>query len=223
MKKLFLGLALLLTAACTNPSMERGFASLNQSLTELAASTEAMFIEIDTKIVELDVQLKDLGVKIEEYKEVLEAIRLEDEANIAKLQLMLDAANAEAILMLARFNAEWASLLPQVEEYVASINEYANSTVEHSEDMTKQLARAAEMLEEINNMANDMSTIASGLATSEQMQVLLEQMNQLKEGTSMLVASSDSDADGVMNALDKCPDTELGVAVDADGCSADQL
>jgi hypothetical protein len=25
------------------------------------------------------------------------------------------------------------------------------------------------------------------------------------------------------NLLDKCPDTELGAAVDADGCSADQL
>ena len=223
MKKLFLGLALLVTVACTNPSMERGFASLNQSLTELSASTEAMFVDINGKILVLDEQLKDLGVKIEEYKEILEAIRLEDEANIARLQLMLDAANAEAILMLARFNAEWASLLPQVEEYVTAINEYANSTVEHSEEMTKQLARAAEMLEEINNMASDMSTMASGLATSEQMQALLEQMNKLKEGTSALVAGSDSDADGVINALDKCPDTELGVAVDADGCSADQL
>ena len=75
MKKLFLGLALLVTAACTNPSMERGFASLNQSLTELSASTEAMFVDINGKILVLDEQLKDLGVKIEEYKEILEAIR----------------------------------------------------------------------------------------------------------------------------------------------------
>ena len=218
MKKLFLGLSLLVTAACTNPSMERGFASLNQSLTELSVSIETMFVDINDKIVALDVQLKDLGVKIEEYKVAAEAVRLENEANIARVQLMLDAANAEVILMLARINAEWASLLPQVEEYVTAINEYANSTVEHSEEMTLQLARAAEMLEEINNMAEDASLLGRGLATSEQMQALLEQMNELKEGTSMLVASSDSDSDGVMNALDKCPDTELGAAVDAEGC-----
>ena len=33
----------------------------------------------------------------------------------------------------------------------------------------------------------------------------------------------DSDGDGVPDALDKCPDTPHGVAVNADGCSADQL
>ena len=50
MKKLFLGLALLLTTACTNPSMERGFASLNQSLTELAATAEAIFVKSIVKL-----------------------------------------------------------------------------------------------------------------------------------------------------------------------------
>ena len=35
---------------------------------------------------------------------------------------------------------------------------------------------------------------------------------------------ADYDADGVHeDQLDKCPDTKLGVAVDADGCSVEQL
>jgi hypothetical protein len=62
-----------------------------------------------------------------------------------------------------------------------------------------------------------------GLATSEQFQKLIADMNEFQQGINVLVGNADYDSDGVINSLDKCPDTELGKSVDSDGCSTDQL
>lgn len=44
MKKLFAVLSVLLLFGCTNPSMERGFAKLNESMSDLVDSFEAINI-----------------------------------------------------------------------------------------------------------------------------------------------------------------------------------
>ncbi|ORJ57118.1 OmpA family protein [Geothermobacter hydrogeniphilus] len=40
-------------------------------------------------------------------------------------------------------------------------------------------------------------------------------------GSSRILTSSDSDADGIVRRLDRCPDTPAGIAVDVNGCPAD--
>ena len=171
MKKLFLGLSLLVTAACTNPSMERGFESLNQEVAELASAIDNLDID--------------------------------------------------------GLNAQMAAINEDLETAISDINAYALTVEEYIAEMAELQARFEAMALQIQGMVETVNGIlipsAEGLATSAQFQKLLADMNEFQAGINVLVGSADYDSDGVSNALDKCPDTELGVAVDADGCSADQL
>lgn len=171
MKKVVLGLTLLFLGACTNPSMERGFESLNQEVAELASAIDDL--DINGLLSQMDSITKDL------------------------------------------------------ETAEADINAYALTVEEYIAEMAELQARFEAMALQIQGMVETVNGIlipsAEGLATSEQFQKLLADMNEFQQGINVLVGSADYDSDGVMNSLDKCPDTELGKTVDSDGCSTDQL
>ena len=170
MKKLFLGLTLLVTAACTNPSMERGFESLNKEISELASAI--------------------------------------DDLDINGLNAQMTAINEDLV------------------KAISDINAYALTVEEHIAAMAELQARFDAMALQVLGMietVNGMIVSAEGIATTAQFQALIADMNEFQSGVNVLVGSADYDSDGVSNALDKCPDTELGAAVDADGCSAEQL
>jgi hypothetical protein len=171
MKKVVLGLTLLFLGACTNPSMERGFESLNQEVAELASAIDDL--DINGLLSQMDSINKDLEIAISDI-------------------------NAYALT---------------VEEYIAEMAELQA----RFEAMALQIQGMVEMVNGI------LIPSAEGLATSEQFQKLLADMNEFQAGINVLVGSADYDSDGVINSLDKCPDTELGATVDSDGCSADQL
>ena len=171
MKKVVLGLTLLFLGACTNPSMERGFESLNQEVAELASAINDL--DINGLLSQMDSINKDLEIAISDI-------------------------NAYALT---------------VEEYIAEMAELQA----RFEAMALQIQGMVEMVNGI------LIPSAEGLATSEQFQKLLADMNEFQAGINVLVGSADYDSDGVINSLDKCPDTELGATVDSDGCSADQL
>jgi ABC-type transporter Mla subunit MlaD len=170
MKKLFLGLSLLITAACTNPSMERGFGNLNSSLDELQVSIDNLDIN---------------GL------------------NAQMAAITQDLADAEA----------------DINAYVVSVEEYIAAVAELQAKFDAMAVQVQGLIEVVDGMI----VAAEGLATTAQFQALIDDMNEFQAGIDILVGSADYDSDGVSNALDKCPDTELGIAVDADGCSADQL
>jgi hypothetical protein len=171
MKKVVLGLTLLFLGACTNPSMERGFESLNQEVAELASAI--------------------------------------DDLDINGLLSQMDSINKD------------------LETAVSDINAYALTVEEYIAEMAELQARFEAMALQIQGMVEMVNGIlipsAEGLATSAQFQKLLADMNEFQQGINVLVGSADYDSDGVINSLDKCPDTELGATVDSDGCSADQL
>ena len=171
MKKVVLGLALLFLGACTNPSMERGFESLNQEVAELASAIDDL--DINGLLSQMDSITKDL------------------------------------------------------ETAEADINAYALTVEEYIAEMAELQARFEAMALQIQGMVETVNGIlipsAEGLATSEQFQKLIADMNEFQAGINVLVGSADYDSDGVINSLDKCPDTELGKEVDSDGCSTDQL
>ena len=171
MKKVILGLTLLFLGACTNPSMERGFESLNQEVAELASAINDL--DINGLLSQMDSINKDLEIAISDI-------------------------NAYALT---------------VEEYIAEMAELQA----RFEAMALQIQGMVEMVNGI------LIPSAEGLATSAQFQKLLADMNEFQQGINVLVGSADYDSDGVINSLDKCPDTELGATVDSDGCSADQL
>ena len=171
MKKVVLGLTLMFLGACTNPSMERGFESLNQEVAELASAIDDL--DINGLLSQMDSITKDL------------------------------------------------------ETAESDINAYALTVEEYIAEMAELQARFDAMAVQIQGMVETVNGIlipsAEGLATSEQFQKLLADMNEFQQGINVLVGSADYDSDGVMNSLDKCPDTELGKSVDSDGCSTDQL
>ena len=170
MKKVVLGLTLLFLGACANPSMERGFESLNKEVAELASAIDDL--DINGLLSQIDSITKDL------------------------------------------------------ETAEADINAYALTVEEYIAEMAELQARFDAMVVQIQGMTeivNGMIISAEGLATSEQFQKLIADMNEFQQGINVLVGNADYDSDGVINSLDKCPDTELGKTVDSDGCSTDQL
>jgi len=109
-------------------------------------------------------------------------------------------------------------------------------------DLEQMNADAAQMLETVNGLEGDWEASMQAFdelherlqailaqsenwATSEDMAGLLEQVEEFGEGVDLLVLRADYDYDGVINALDKCPDTPLNEInnVNSDGCSPSQL
>lgn len=170
MKKLLLVLSLTLTVACTNPSMERGFSNLNDSLASL------------------ELALEEVGVP-----------------------KMIEDLNS--------INNMVADMIVDVEEYSARMEEFNLKVLEMQERLNSMLLQ----VQQITEVVNGMKETAAELATSAQMQELLSQVEDFQSGVDQLVAIADYDVDGVMNALDECPDTVLGATVDANGCSQEQL
>ena len=119
------------------------------------------------------------------------------------------------------------SINEDLETAISDINAYALTVEEYIAEMAELQARFEAMALQIQGMVEMVNGIlipsAEGLATSAQFQKLLAHMNEFQAGINVLVGSADYDSDGVINSLDKCPDTELGATVDSDGCSADQL
>jgi hypothetical protein len=176
MKKLIFGLALLVTAACTNPSIERGFESLNAAVLELQAQFDALNIpQIIADLDALNLQVGEMIVDIEQYI-------IDQELAIAEFNAQVEALNARL-----------AALLIQVQG--------------------------------VTEIVDGIEVQSGGLATTQQMQDLLSQVEEFGAGVDILVARADYDYDGVVNALDKCPDTPITEIndVDADGCSPSQL
>ena len=171
MKKVVLVLTLLFLGSCANPSMERGFESLNKEVAELASAI--------------------------------------DDLDINGLNAQMTAINEDLV------------------KAISDINAYALTVEEHIAAMAELQARFDAMALQIQGMIETVNGIlipsAEGLATSAQFQALIADMNEFQSGVNVLVGSADYDSDGVINSLDKCPDTELGKTVDSDGCSAEQL
>ena len=280
MKKLILGLALLVTAACTNPSMERGFKSLEDNLVGLTESM-GIFVEIQTKIEDLGIQVDALSVDVMAYIEYREQLAIEqaqlqsridalasiitqlneltkyiatseqldglatqvtsftsmiidyleqkteDEEAHAQLQVRVDELTAQIkelnIEAEGISTSEQLSVLRSLLATLASNVDVAEGTLSSLESFGNSLLKTKILVAIIQTQLAEMLEISKNLSTSEQIATITEQMNNITSGVSQLANMADYDSDGVMNALDKCPDTKLGVAVDADGCSAEQL
>jgi len=158
MKKFILAVITLTTmgfvSSCKNPSMERGFETLEASIAELDASIVAL--NIDGMLADLnDMTLvaEDLLVTTNEWNEEMEAA----------------LATIDSILI-----------------GLANVQEKLDNAI-----------------------------------TKEQVAELQAQVDELAEGIELLVLLADYDYDGVINAVDKCPDTPLSEInnVDAQGCT----
>ena len=201
--------------ACINPSMENGFEKLNQTLSELVASFDAVNIpQITSDMEQITDDLESIVVGIENYVDAVEEYN-------------------QAILMYNEALLEYNDAMMEYEEALTATNDFLSQIDSSIEGMLQALEGLREMKEEGNEWAGiflqiaeiriglqDILAIMKTKATKEQMEQLLAQVQEIGEGVDQLVAVADYDYDGVVNALDKCPDTPLTQInnVNAEGC-----
>jgi hypothetical protein len=111
--------------------------------------------------------------------------------------------------------------LPQMEEDLKQMN---IDLAQINYDLTDANGSWAELITELDNLhlqLLDIVEISESWATTEQMQGLLADIQEVGAGIDILVLRADYDYDGVINAIDKCPDTPLTEInnVDAQGCA----
>ena len=216
MKKYLILSVFLITVGCTNASMERGFARMIEALEQLTASFEAVNIpQITTDMAQIT---EDLEIIVEGVQNYTDAV-IEYNGYIVEYN---EAINEYNDAMLA------------YQEQITTAEEFLNDIDGTIESMVESLAGLQTMHEEGNEWAGlfiqianirlglqDILAIMKTKATAEQMDALLAQVENMGEGIDQLVAVADYDYDGVINALDKCPETPLTKIneVNADGCA----
>jgi len=220
MKKFAILSIFLLTTSCINPSMENGFAKLIESLKQLTASFEAVNIpQITTDMEQIVSDLEVVAEGIQNYHDAV----IEYNAHIAEYnEAMIEYNDA----MLAYEEAMLAN-----EEFLAEINDVLNGVVDSLEglqtlyDNGNQWAGIFLQIAQIRLGLQDILATIKTKATKEQMEALLAQVEEMGEGIDQLVFLADYDYDGVINGIDKCPNTPLSEInnVNTDGCSPSQL
>ena len=216
MKKYLILSVFLITVGCTNASMERGLARMIESLEQLTASFEAVNIpQITTDMAQIT---EDLEIIVEGVQDYTDAV-IEYNGYIVEYN---EAINEYNDAMLA------------YQEQITTAEEFLNDIDGTIEGMVEALSGLQALYEEGNEWAGifiqianirlglqDILAIMKTKATKEQMEQLLAQVENIGEGIDQLVAVADYDYDGVINALDKCPETPLTKIneVNANGCA----
>ena len=187
-----------------------------ESLEQLTASFEAVNIpQITTDMAQIT---EDLEIIVEGVQDYTDAV-IEYNGYIVEYN---EAINEYNDAMLA------------YQEQITTAEEFLNDIDGTIEGMVEALSGLQALYEEGNEWAGifiqianirlglqDILAIMKTKATKEQMEQLLAQVENIGEGIDQLVAVADYDYDGVVNALDKCPETPLTKIneVNADGCA----
>ena len=127
----------------------------------------------------------------------------------------MDAALAELAAAIESLN------IPQMQ---ADLEQMNIDVAQIEYDLQDVNGSWAQLIDELNNLhlqLQDILAISENWATSEQMQDLLADIQEFGEGVDLLVLQADYDYDGVINAIDQCPNTPLKDInnVNAQGCA----
>jgi len=135
------------------------------------------------------------------------------EDGLARLEAAL--ANLESAMSGIDVNqmiADVATMQDQVETMETDIEGYELQVKEWENQIQSILADLDGVQEIIDNAG-----------TKDQVTSILEDLEATQAMIDQLVLLADYDYDGVINGLDQCPDTELNVTVNEQGCSEVQL
>lgn len=130
----------------------------------------------------------------------------------------LDAALAELGAAIEALNIDqMAADLEQMNSDVADM-------IIQAEQLQGSWDIAITQFQVINDMLDEMVANSTQWATTEQMQDLLADVQEFGDGVDTLVLAADYDHDGVINAIDQCPNTPLKDInnVNAQGCASDE-
>ena len=187
-----------------------------ESLEQLTASFEAVNIpQITTDMAQIT---EDLEIIVDGVQNYTDAV-IEYNGYIVEYN---EAINEYNDAMLA-----YQEQITTAQEFLDDIDDVMNNMVESLAglqalyDEGNQWAGIFLQIANIRLGLQDILAIMKTKATAEQMEQLLAQVENMGEGIDQLVAVADYDYDGVINALDKCPETPLTKIneVNADGCA----
>ena len=199
MRKFITLIVLLFTFSCTNPSMEDGFAKLNESLKSLVGSFEAINVpQIQTDLESMVTDLTLMAEDIDAYNQSI------TEYNLA-IATYADAMNEFNDAVLA-YNAA-------VEEYNTALEAFdsieamsaAMGDLQAMADNGNQMARLLLILADIHATMDQIVAQVNTLATAEQVQALTEQVGSMAEDLTLSIQGSDVDGDGIIHSEDECP------------------
>lgn len=215
MKKFLILSVFLLTTSCINPSMENGFARLIESLEQLTASFNNLNIPQIQEDMTLVIEgVDDIAYGLTDYLESME----EYNESINTYQEAIDEANDA-------FLAAQEAYLTAEQIYLTESLEVALEGLSALAEEGNQWAELFYTIMQINITMGQILDTVQTMATQDQVEGILEDLTEMGEGISGLVATSDSDYDGVINSLDLCPNTPIDEIsnVNSNGCSPSQL
>ena len=194
MRKFITLTVLLFTFSCINPSMEDGFAKLNESLKALVSSFDALNVD------QITTDMQNIITDLEYITEDLDAYM----ASMLEYQAATDAY----------FTATRTYL-----DATAAATNVTQDTLSELEAMVEAGNGWAELYLQIIQISNSFSQIQAAvdnMATSAQVEAIAEQIQQMSIDIALSVQGSDVDGDGIIHINDKCP-TLAGPASN-DGC-----
>ena len=196
--------------------MENGFAKLIASLEALTESFNNLNIDQITEDMTTIVEgVEDIAFNLENYLAAMEDYN----ASVAIYSEALIEYN-DALLSVGEAYAEFENLDDATEALAQAIEGLRLLAEEGN-----QWAGLFYQIAQINLTLDQILVTVQTFATKDQVEGILNQLEEMGEGIDQLVAAADYDYDGVINALDKCPDTPLNEInnVNSDGCSPSQL
>ena len=216
MKKVFAVLSILLLFGCTNPSMERGFAQLNEAMSELVDAFDALDIpQMTEDMTQIVADLQSIADGIAAYQDAM----IEYNAHLMMYNEALLEYN-DAMLAYADAQIAADQFLASVGEITASMMSSLTKLREMSES-GNQWAEVMLLLAEIKISLNGVLAQVKTLATKEQVAAINSMLQEMNNDLDWYVSIQDFDYDGVLNFADKCPNTPITQIneVNADGCA----
>jgi ABC-type transporter Mla subunit MlaD len=110
-------------------------------------------------------------------------------------------------------------------ESVTELESTVDTLVIEFDTLDTTMEELQQMISTLQETVNDLEIAFQSLAPDGTLQGILLKLEKIQEGIDVLVARADYDIDGVINAVDECPDTPITEIkqVNDVGCSPSQL
>lgn len=138
------------------------------------------------------------------------------------LQTGLDNLREEINNLQAQVvSVDVSSLVSNVEELESAVD----NLVIQFDTLDITMGELQQMISTLQETVSDLEIAFQSLAPDGTLQGILVKLQRIQEGIDILVARADYDIDGVINAIDECPDTPITEIkqVNEVGCSPSQL
>jgi chromosome segregation ATPase len=129
----------------------------------------------------------------------------------------LNSALAELEAAMSEVNVD--QMITDISTMQDQIESIENDVQVYEEQVTEWESQIQTILANLESV----TALIESSATNDQLQDILDDLEHNQSLIDMLVAVADYDYDGVLNALDQCPDTVLNATVNGQGCSEVQL